>query len=87
MASAAALRYLPAHSFVPGEEGAWPWALLKLSTLETVIPFLLVCWLIVELVFYLFSRYLHYKLDKLTPPERSVSQSVRSIAASFLPSN
>ncbi len=72
MASAAALRYLPAHS-VPDEECAWPWALLRRSTVELlIIPFLLVCWLLCELVFFLFSRYLHWKLDKLTPPERCV---------------
>lgn len=71
MASAAGgLRYLPAHSMPEaGEGGAWPsWVL----TVELVIPFLLACWLLCELAFYLFSQYLHYKLDKLTPPERCV---------------
>lgn len=68
MASAAGgLRYLPVQS-MPAEGDAWPWAL----TVELVIPFLLLCWLLCELVFYGFSLYLHSQLNKLTPPERCV---------------
>lgn len=71
MASAAALAYLP-PSTVGGEEG-WPWALLGITsvgTMELILPFLILCWLIAEVLFFFVVRFLHGRLDKLTPPER-----------------
>lgn len=70
MASAAALAYLPPSTV--GEE-SWPWALLGITsvgTMELILPFLILCWLIAEFLFFFVMRFLHDRLDKLTPPER-----------------